>query len=151
MVATDTDRAARARHCALLWALGALFLLRVLGQALVAFLDASSLPPMAMWQSGLLPYPLLLAAQVLILGLQAWVGIDLARGAGVWVGPRPRLGRALGLLSAVYGTSMALRYGLTMAWHPERRWLGQGTIPIVFHFVLAAWLATLGHWLGRRA
>ncbi len=35
---------------------------------------------------------------------------------------------------------MVIRYVNTMALFPERRWLGSGTIPIVFHWVLAAYL-----------
>jgi hypothetical protein len=37
-----------------------------------------------------------------------------------------------------------------MALHPERRWLGPGTIPIVFHWVLAAYLFTFAHFHTRR-
>jgi hypothetical protein len=47
----------------------------------------------------------------------------------------------------VFGTSP--RYALTMAWYPERRWLGTGTIPIVFHWVLATYLMALGRFLAR--
>jgi len=91
--------------------LAALFLLRVLGQALVA----------------------------------AWICADFVRGTGVWVRPRPRFGRWLRGLSSLYAGAMLVRYVVTMALHPERRWLGTGTIPIVFHWVLAGYLFTLGH------
>src|SRR2546422_879323 len=50
-----------------LWALLALFVLRVSGQALVAFLGVPWLPPMREWYSGLLAYPLLLPSQLLII------------------------------------------------------------------------------------
>ncbi len=43
---------------------------------------------------------------------------------------------------------MVLRYVLTMALHSERRWL-HGTIPIVFHWVLAGYLWTLGRYHAR--
>jgi hypothetical protein len=82
-------------YAALLGLLAALFLLRVAGQALVAFAGTPGLPPMGEWDSGLLPYPLLLPAQVVILALLGWVCADLARGDGYWVRPRPRLGRWL--------------------------------------------------------
>ena len=121
-----------------------LFLLRVLGQALVAFAGVTALPPMSAWYSGLLPYPLLLPVQIAILALQACISFQLLRGHGVLVTPRPRVGRALIALSVVYFAAMAVRYALTMTWYPERRWLGTGTIPIVFHWVLAAYLFTLG-------
>ena len=128
----------------LLHVLAFLFFLRVVGQALVAFVGVTVLPPMSEWYSGLLSYRLLLPAQVAILTLQAVIALQLARGHGVLVTPRPRVGRVLITLSVVYFLTMALRYAVTMTWYPERRWLGTGTIPIVFHWVLAAYLFTLG-------
>ncbi|MGH7165664.1 MAG: hypothetical protein ACREIS_09105, partial [Nitrospiraceae bacterium] len=82
-------------YAVILWGLASLFFLRVLGQVLVAFFDVSVLPPMQEWYSGLLPYPLLLPVQVLILGLQAKVNWDFSRGVGWAVMPRPSLGRFL--------------------------------------------------------
>jgi hypothetical protein len=136
-------------YAALLGVLAALFLLRVVGQALVAFLRTPGLPPMGEWSSGLLPYPLLLPTQALILGLLGWICADFARGQGYWVRPRPRLGRWLGRIGYVYAGVMLVRYVVTMALHPERRWLGTGTIPIVFHWVLAAYLLVLARFHTR--
>jgi hypothetical protein len=124
--------------------LALLFLGRVLGQALVAFLDVSWLPPMPEWYSGLLPYPLLLPVQIVILVIQAKAAIDLWREDGFFARVRPRAGRIVVGAAVLYFAAMLVRYALTMTWHPERRWLGTGTIPIVFHWVLAAWLFTLG-------
>lgn len=128
-----------------------LFFLRVLGQALVAFAGVTALPPMSEWYSGLLPYPVLLPAQIAILVLQAWVSLQFARGHGMLLTPRPRVGRVLIVLSVVYFAAMALRYAVTMTWYPERRWVGTGTIPIVFHWVLAAYIFTLGRHHARGA
>ena len=135
----------------LLSVLAFLFLLRVLGQALVFFVGVTALPPMSDWYSGLLPYPLLLPTQVAILGLQAWISFAFWRGHGVLVTPRRRVGLVLTALSVVYFVAMALRYAVTMTLYPERRWLGTGTIPIVFHWVLAAYLFTLGRHHARGA
>jgi hypothetical protein len=55
----------------LLWALLALFVLRVAGQALVALFDVRFLPPMEAWYSGVMPYPYLLPAQIVIIVLMA--------------------------------------------------------------------------------
>jgi hypothetical protein len=52
----------------------------VLGQLLVAAGLAPWLPPIDQWQSGLLPYPLLLASQILILGVLATVCLQFSRG-----------------------------------------------------------------------
>ena len=128
-----------------------LFFLRVLGQALVAFAGVTALPPMSEWYSGLLPYAVLLPTQIAILVLQAWVTLQFARGYGMLLTPRPRVGRVLIVLSVVYFAAMALRYAVTMTWYPERRWVGTGTIPIVFHWVLAAYIFTLGRHHARGA
>ena len=48
-------------------------------------------------------------------------------------------------LSYAYFAVMVLRYIVTMVVYPERRWLS-GTIPILFHCVLAAYLFTLGRY-----
>ena len=128
-----------------------LFFLRVLGQALVAFAGVSVLPAMSEWYSGLVPYSLLLPTQITILGLQVWISLALWRGHGVLVTPRRRVGRVLVALSVIYFAAMALRYAITMTSYPERRWLGTGTIPVVFHWVLAAYLFTLGRHHARGA
>jgi hypothetical protein len=121
------------------------FMLRVLGQALVAFFRVDFLPPMHQWQSGLIPYALLLPIQLMILGLQAKISVDIWRGAGRLARCRPRGGRFLLSLSVVYFLAMVVRYALTMYLHPDRRWF-TGTIPIVFHWVLAAYLFLLGRY-----
>jgi hypothetical protein len=55
-----------------LWILFSLFVGRVVGQLAVALDAAPFLPPMDEWQSGLLPYPLLLTSQLLLIaGLAA--------------------------------------------------------------------------------
>ena len=136
----------RRAHAAALWVLSLLFLGRVAGQALVVCCAVTWLPPMEAWYSGLLEYRWLLPAQVLILAVQAWVAADLTRGQGWWARPRRTLGRWLIAASAVYIAGMVVRYALTMTWHPERRWLGRGTIPIAFHLVLASWLWVLAQW-----
>ena len=136
-------------YAVVLWLLALLFFLRVLGQALVAFFGVGFLPPMGAWYSGLLPYPILLPLQGLILIFLIKVSTDFSRGHGFFVIPRRAMGAFLRWFSYLYFTAMFLRYSISMALHPERRWLG-GTIPIVFHWVLAAFLFVLGHFHTRR-
>lgn len=124
---------------ALMILLSSLFFLRVLAQLCVSRRRLRFLPPMEQWQSGLLPYPALLAAQGAILGVQIAVDIQSCQGRGLLVASRPRLGRGMRLVSLVYFGSMVFRYGLSMRRHPDRRWFGQ-TIPIAFHCVLATYL-----------
>lgn len=126
-----------------------LFIGRVTGQVLVAVAGVEWLPPMEHWYSGLLPYPILLPLQILIIALMFWIVRDFARGHGYFVRPNPRAGRIIRALSILYFASMVLRYVLTMWWHPELRWL-TGTIPIWFHMVLASFLFTYSHYHLRR-
>lgn len=124
----------------LLWALSALFLLRVLAQLAVALFAVPFLPPMAEWYSGLLPYPLLLPSQVAILALMLWLNTGSARASGLFERPRPRLALTLAVLALVYAAAMVVRYFVSGQLHPERRFWPPGSIPIVFHFVLALYL-----------
>jgi hypothetical protein len=126
-------------YAIVLWLLTALFFLRVLGQVLVALFAVSFLPSMPAWYSGLLPYPLLLPTQLVILIGQITIDVGFSRARGVWVAPRSRIGRALRWFSYVYSSAMLVRLVVTRS-HP---------IPIVFHWVLAAYLFTLGHFHGR--
>jgi hypothetical protein len=127
-----------------------LFVLRVLGQLLVALGCGSWLPPMSSWQSGLLSYPQLLASQVLIIILYERVCRDFSRREGFFF-DAPGRGAGLFLLvfGALYFFSMLVRYALTMALWPERRWTG-GTIPILFHLVLATFILLVGRAYYRR-
>ena len=61
-----TAPVARRRLALLLWMLSLLFGARVLGQALVEFAGVTWLPAMEAWYSGLVPYGVLLPAQMLI-------------------------------------------------------------------------------------
>ena len=119
-----------------LWICSVLMLLRVAGQVMVFLRAPSWLPPMGQWQSGLVPYWFLLSAQAVVLGLMFWIAADVARGSGYWFQPWPRLGRIVLAWSYLYATAMTVRYVIRMARRPDQRWFG-GTIPIIFHVVLA--------------
>jgi hypothetical protein len=126
-----------------LWLLSALFLARVLGQLAVAFAGVTWLPPMPEWYSGLLPYPVLLPTQGLILVLMARLNLQATRRRGWCTVTRPRLSRGLLAFAALYAASMAVRYVVSGELHPDRRWWPPGSIPIVFHVVLAAYLVVV--------
>jgi uncharacterized protein len=131
------------RTALLLWVLLALFVCRVVGQLIVVMYAPSFLPPMKEWYSGLMPYPYLLPTQILIMGLFSRVAVDMTRGVGFWAQPKPMLGMWLRNFGIVYFLSMVVRYALRMSWYPEERWFG-GTIPIIFHWVLASYIIVLG-------
>lgn len=77
------------------------------------------------------------------------ITIDISRSTGFFAVARPYWSRFLIGFSAVYAGSMALRYVLTMSLRPEMCWFG-GTIPIFFHFVLAAFFYTWGKFHARQ-
>jgi hypothetical protein len=118
-----------------------LFLLRVAGQVLVRVRHPAWLPPTEQWN--LTPYSLLLPAQLLILALMAWIDLNFAQANGFWVDARAGLGHGLLWFASAYACAMGVRYVVRMSRRPEQRWFG-GTIPIVFHWVLASFLFVLG-------
>jgi hypothetical protein len=119
-----------------LWLLTVLLFGRVAGQLVVFFYAPRWLPPMDRWQSGLVPYPWLVAAQAVVLALMASISYDFTRGAGFWVQPHPGLGVVVWWWSYLYFGAMVVRYARRMWRRPDERWLG-GTIPIIFHGVVA--------------
>jgi hypothetical protein len=78
----------------------------------------------------------------------AKIASDVWRGRGFFAKPRPGCSRFLVACSIIYAISMVLRYALTMGYRPEMRWFG-GTIPIFFHFVLAAFVYTWGKFYSK--
>ena len=127
-----------------------LFFVRVLGQALVVFFSVTWLPSAEQWASGLIPYPTLLAIQVVMLTVMGKIVFDVWHGKAFFAQMQMRLASFLVSFSAIYTASMMLRYVITMILRPEMRWFG-GTIPIFFHFVLAAFLYVWGKFHARQA
>jgi hypothetical protein len=139
-VATYTDLGAQATSAYLL-VFTLLFVLRVVGQLAVLLRAPAWLPPMHQWH--LMPYRLLLPIQIGFIALMALILVSLFRGSGPLAVANPPFGRFLIGFSFVYAGVMALRYVVRMYRRPGERWFG-GAIPIVFHFVLAAFLFTWG-------
>ena len=117
----------------------ALFIGRVAGQLAVSLDAAPFLPPMEQWQSGLLPYRVLLASQLILIAVLATICRQFSRAAGFFVGRRPWLGTPLWIAGWIYAGGMVVRYAVSMALKPEERWTGD-LIPVVFHIVLASFL-----------
>jgi len=115
-----------------------LFVVRVVGQVLVWRRSPRWLPPMSEWN--LVPYRILLPIQLVFVVVMVAIAATVGR-----VEARPAFGRFLIGLAAVYAGGMAVRYVIRMWRRPSARWFG-GTIPIVFHLVLAAFLATWGRY-----
>ena len=92
-------------RCAL-WLFTVLLIGRVIGQIVVVLWAPRWLPPMQQWQSGLLPYPVLLIGQAVVLTLMIWISIDFSNRAGYWVEPHPALGLAAVWWSYLYAGAM---------------------------------------------
>ena len=125
-----------------LWLLLALFLVRVVAQPLAALTGWQWLPPFSAWQSGALPYLVLLATQLVIAAVMA------AAAAGVTSG-RTRPSRSTGLVLAavavLYGTVMGGRLILGFTVFRGHWWL-DAPLPTVFHLGLTTFIAVYGHY-----
>ena len=116
---SDPATSSAQRWAWVLWLLSGLFLARVLGQIVVILLEPAWLPPMGEWYSGLLPYPLLLPVQMVILAVMLWINVGVMRGSGYFTRPHPRFGRFLFWFAIVYTTGMLVRYFVSDQAYPE--------------------------------
>ena len=129
------------RHAAILSLLLALFVFRVSAQLVQRLWPTPLLPPFEMWQSGTVPYAVLVVSQLVI------IAAIIAVIARMWRGnlrPRRKLGAALLAAGAIYlaGASFRLVAGLTFLSHLS---FFRATIPSLFHIVLAGIVLTLAH------
>ena len=123
----------------LLWSCVALFAARVIGQFEVMLLAPAWLPPMDAWYSGLLPYYLLLPAQVVLLMIMSAVAWNRRVRTGRFAAANPRAAGALRLAAYLYLGLMAVRLGLNIFANGAEYWRA-GAIPVAFHWVLALFL-----------
>jgi uncharacterized protein len=130
-----------------LWLLLALFIVRVVAQPLALLTSARFLPPFEAWHSGVLPYPALVAAQLLII---AWLARTAWRMTKAAVTPSYRVGVALLTLGGIYFGVMLLRLILGLTILTSSRWFSS-ILPTVFHVVLASYLLVYGHFHFRHA
>jgi uncharacterized protein len=135
MVDTKVDK-----YAPILWLLLGLFFLRVLGQLMVAIFQVPFLPPMEEWHSEVMPYPVLVGFQVIIIIILVRISLNFTRRRII---PRPTLGLRLLGIGSLYFTAMTVRYTIRMSLYPHERWFG-GSIPIFFHWVLATFILVVG-------
>ena len=129
-------------HVLVLSALLAVFALRVLAQLVQAYSDVDWLPPFAAWAAGGLPYPVLVATQVIIIAVAVEVIRKLARDD---VRPRRKWARWLLGLGAIYFAAMAARFVAGLTFLADSAWFA-ASLPAAFHLVLAAFVLVLGHY-----
>jgi hypothetical protein len=123
-----------------LWVLLGLFAMRVAAQPAQLWLRVPWLPAFDTWQSGALPYWLLLTLQLIILRLQ--IGIAAAIGAGR-LHPSPRAARWWLGLGAIYFAAMLLRLTLGATVLASNHWFSSW-LPTLFHLVLASFVLLVG-------
>lgn len=104
---------------------------------------ASYLPEMEAWQSGVVPYPVLLGLQGIILVIFGKACWDVTRESGWFANLSEFAKRNLRVVSGLYFAFMLLRYTIVHQWFPAHNQLAP-EIPTIFHFVLAAFLFVLG-------
>jgi len=73
------------------------------------------------------------------------VCLDFTHGEGFFVRSRPVFGRSVLIFGYLYLAAMIVRYVIRMNLYPEVRWFG-GTIPILFHWVLASFIIVFGQY-----
>lgn len=127
----------------LLWACIALFAARVIGQLETLLLAPEWLPDMDAWYSGLLPYELLLPAQIAILMLMSVVAWNRRIRSGAFARAHPRAALALRIFACLYFVAMAVRLGVNVIDHGADFWR-HGAIPVAFHWVLALFVLVAG-------
>jgi hypothetical protein len=118
-----------------------LFVGRVVGQILAAMVAPAWLPPMDRWYSGVMPYRYLLPVQIVFIAVMVAMIAGVASGAGLLGTPNATAGRWIVWASYVYALGMVMRSIRYVMASPEKRGV---LIPIVFHFVLAAFLCVYG-------
>jgi ornithine lipid hydroxylase len=141
-------RSLQVRLSTIQWALLLLFAFRVGAQLCQKYWPSELLPPFASWQSGTLPYGLLLSFQVLILVAIAVLNVRMLRGQ---ITPNSRTGQILLSVGSVYFAVMLARFGAAITFGRNLPFLG-AALPAVFHLVLSASLLIFGlyHDLGSR-
>ena len=129
------------RFAPLLWLLTGLFALRVIAQPAALVVESAFLPSFESWHSGILPYPVLLLSQILLL---VWLARTAFRFSTAIVVGNSRVARIATAFGAVYLVVMLARLmlGLTLLAHV--RWFAS-PIPTVFHLVLATYLLAFGY------
>ena len=134
------DRGSRRIYTLILTALLLLFCVRVFAQLLQAWNSVTFLPPFEAWESGAMPYPLLVVSQAVIIAVCARVIWRLYVGLTM---PSARTGIALLVIGWLYFGLMCLRLiiGLTVA--TDHFWFS-ARLPTAFHFVLAGFVLVYG-------
>lgn len=127
--------------------LAGLFGLRVIAQLFQALYPVSFMPPFQAWHGAVMPYPVLVASQFVVILV---IAVILLRVKADAVVPRRWKYRLCFSLGGLYFSFMAFRLiaGLTFLTHHP--WFSK-SLPAFFHVVLAAFILLLGHYIYQKA
>ena len=132
-----------ARYMPWMLTLAALFVLRVLAQAVQWVGPVPFLPPFDTWQGSGLPYPALLTSQVLIIALLARALLVMRSRS---IRPASWKHRACFVLGGAYFAAMAFRLLAGLTFLSDVGWFAD-SLPALFHLVLAAFVLLFGHYV----
>ena len=128
---------------ALMWSCVALVGAFVTGQLEAVLMAPEWLPTADAWYAGLLPYYLLLPAQIALLMLMAVVAASRRVRTGCFARANPRVARALRLFAGFCFLAMALRLGVDVIVNGLDSWR-EAAIPLAFQWVLALFALVAG-------
>jgi len=117
-----------------------LFIMRVVAQMVQAIYPVTFLPPFNEWQSGALPYSLLVISQLVIIGFLSVVTWKFKTRS---IQRNSRLGVIYLLLGNIYFSVMVFRLVAGLSFASNHVWLS-AHIPAVFHIILASFLLVVG-------
>ena len=145
----ELDKNQSIKYARMLFFLTGAFVFRVLAQLIQAISPIEILPAFDQWQSGALPYEVLLVSQVFILGLLSLQIKNLYAGI---VKPIRRRGFIYLIIGAAYFGLMLFRLVAGCTFAVDHPWLGV-KLPTVFHLVLASTLLLMAkfHYTVARA
>jgi len=138
----QSSKASSRKHGYWLALFFSLFSFRVGAQFLQKYSPVSFLPPFKDWQSGALPYWVLLIFQAVIMAFCFRITYQFITRT---VQPNHKTGKICLLIGFIYFSIMLFRMiaGLTFA--PDHPWLA-ARIPTLFHLILASFLLVAGHY-----
>ncbi len=107
----------------------------------------SVLPPFEAWHGAVLPYPLLVAVQVVIILMLAWIAWRVRNDT---ISPRRWKYRMCFGLGGVYFGFMAFRLLAGLTFLADHAWLSK-SLPAFFHVGLATFVLVLGQYIYKQA
>jgi hypothetical protein len=134
-------------HVVAMVVLAGLFSLRIAGQAVQYWAPQVFLPDFGAFQGSSLPYVVLLAFQLIILGLMVRTLLRVHHGNSV---PNRRIGRYLAWFGGIYMAGSILRIAVGLAIPSAPAWFSTW-IPALFHLVLAGFVIAAANFHLRHA